>query len=251
MRLPSSLDQLSVDQLDKQYGEPLTEPIERLKGDKTSLPPGMPSRGISPAWLGKEAHEMAPAEARIILSDFGEAFSPSDPKQVKLGKQCCAPRAVLAPEAYLEPEKLISFPYDIWALACAIWPILGLRALFDCTLATCDDITCQQVDILGPLPPEWWKRWDARHKYLDETARPKNDRHVYIPLEQQFGCDIQGQREKDGMGAFGREETIALLAMLRSMLIFRPEERATAAMILKSDWMVTWGLPAYDMYLKA
>ncbi|EGC45698.1 protein kinase [Histoplasma capsulatum var. duboisii H88] len=37
-----------------------------------------------------------------------------------------------------------------------------------------------------------------------------------------------------------REETAAILAMLRTMLMFKPDERATAELVMTSDWMDVW-----------
>ena len=81
IRLPSSLNKLTVEQLYGAFGEPCTERIERLDGQP--LPPGVPRYGTVPAWLGKKSNEIALNEAHILLSDFGEAFSPSNPQQTK------------------------------------------------------------------------------------------------------------------------------------------------------------------------
>ncbi|KAE8310745.1 hypothetical protein BDV41DRAFT_590124 [Aspergillus transmontanensis] len=194
IRLPTSFDRLSVEQLYQKFGEPYTEAVMRLDGKP------LPAR--------KEANEVTLAEAHLLLSDFGEAFSPTDSLQKRRGDQCHAPLSVLPPET----------------LACAIWSIFSSRPLFDATLTTHDDISSQQVDILGPLPLEWWDSWEARHEYLEERGEPTKDRH----------------------GEFDREEMVAILTMLRSMLAFKPEERATAKAVLGSDWMVTWGLPEFE-----
>ena len=244
IRLPSSFDQLSVEQLYEKFGEPCIKSVMRLDGKP--LPPGVPSYGAVPVWLGKKANEIAVAEARLLLSDFGEAFYPSDPQQKRRGDECHAPLPVLPPETLFEPEKPLSFASDIWTLACAIWSILGPRPLFDGTLATHDDISSQQVDILGPLPPEWWDKWEARHEYFEETGQPNKGRFIVPPLEQCFEQEIQALRRRDCMGEFEREEMVALLDMLRPMLAFRPEERATAATVLGSVWMVNWGLPELE-----
>lgn len=244
IRLPSSLNKLTVEQLYGAFGEPCTERIERLDGNP--LPPGVPAYGTVPVWLGKKANEIALDEAHLLLSDFGEAFSPSDPRQARTGDQCCSPLPLLPPEAYFEPDRAISFPADIWTLACAIWSIFSSRPLFDATLATHDDISSQQVDVLGPLPPEWWDGWEARQEYFDDTGRPIKGRFVVPSLEDCFEREIQESRQKNGVGQFGNEETAALLRMLRLMLAFKPEERATAANILDSKWMTTWGLPAFE-----
>ncbi|KAM5480164.1 hypothetical protein MaudMau93_007627 [Microsporum audouinii] len=245
LRLPSNLDQLSIDRLYEKFDKPVTEPI--IRHDREPLPPGVPPLATIPVWLGKPANEISLSEAHLILSDFGEAFSSN---QQRLGSQCRAPTPFLPPEAYFEPEKRISFPIDIWTLACAIWSILGSRALFDSTLATHDDISQQQIDILGELPHKWWNKWEARYKYFDERGKPKKDRYVFPGLEDRFEKHIQEPRREDSMGEFDREETAALLVMFRSMLSFRPEERATIETVLGSDWMVNWGLPEFEKSLE-
>lgn len=216
-----------------------------MRLDGQPLPPGVPSYGVVPAWLGKKANEIIPSEAHVLLSDFGEAFSPSDPQQKRRGDECHVPLPVLPPEAYFEPDKPLSFSADIWTLACAIWSIIGLRSLFDATLAMMDDMSSQQVDILGPLPPEWWDKWEARKEYFEETGEPKKGRFVFSSFEHYFEQDVQTQRQKDGLAAFDEKEKTAILVMLRRMLAFRPEERATANEVLDSDWMRTWVLPEF------
>ncbi|EFR04265.1 CMGC/SRPK protein kinase [Nannizzia gypsea CBS 118893] len=158
LRLPSSLNQLSVEQLYEKFGTPYVEPI--VRHDKDPLPAGVPPHATLPVWLGKWANEIRPTEARLILGDFGEAFFlPLEACQQRLGEQCRSPTAFLPPEAHFEPEKTISFPSDIWTLACAIWSILGFSDLFESMLATSDDISKQQIDILGELPHEWRTAW--------------------------------------------------------------------------------------------
>ena len=121
-----------------------------------------------------------------------------------------------------------------------------MRSLFDATLATLDYMASQQIDILGQLPPEWWEAWEARHKYFEKIEEPKKGRFVYPSLEQSFEKYVQASRQRDGMGCFDDGEKRAILDILRPMLAFKPEERATAEDVLGSDWMVNWGLPAAE-----
>lgn len=190
------------------------------------------------------------SEAHLLLGDFGEAFSPAT--QQRLGEECHAPLPALPPEVLFDPKKPLSFPSDIWTLACAIWSILGMRSLFDDTLATRDDIGSQQVDILGPssFPSEWWGAWEARHKYFDEANQPKKGRTVLPSLERLFQEDIQSVRREEGVGEFNGEEVTAILTMLRAMFVFKPEERATSASLMVSEWMMNWGLPEFDRLQK-
>jgi hypothetical protein len=102
------------------------------------------------------------------------------------------------------------------------------------------------VDILGPVPAEWWDCWEARGEYFDEDGRPVTGRFVFPSLEEIFETDVQAARRKDNMGEFGAEEKEVFLGMLRPMLVFGPEERATAVETLNSLWMREWGLPSVE-----
>lgn len=72
LKVPPSFDQLSPEQLYEEYREPELEPVVHLDGKP--LPPGVPSNGIAPIWLGEASENITLAEARILLSDFGEPF---------------------------------------------------------------------------------------------------------------------------------------------------------------------------------
>lgn len=75
LKVPPNFDQLSPRQLYEKYGVPELDPVVCLDGNP--LPPGVPSHGISPIWLGEASEEITVPDTRIFLTDFGEAFSPS------------------------------------------------------------------------------------------------------------------------------------------------------------------------------
>jgi serine/threonine protein kinase len=77
LKLPPDFDQISPEQLYEKYGAPEFDPVVRLDGNPLPLPPGVPSHGIMPIWLGKASEEISLPETRILLTDFGEAFAPS------------------------------------------------------------------------------------------------------------------------------------------------------------------------------
>lgn len=243
----SNFDHLSVSELYHHFGEPATEIIERE--DEQPLTPGVPTHATEPIRLGKHAREVTFLEARLILSDFGEAFSPLHRTEPKLGKDCTSPRYCLPPEAYFEPQTPISSAADIWTLACAIWDIICGRQLFSSFFGKSDEITCQQMDHLGPLPPEWWAKWEAKDKYFDEFMHPKDGRESGLPIREFFFEQMektQEKRDKYSSVEMSRQEMNALLEMLETMLTYRPELRATMPTILKSEWMVNWGSRSYE-----
>ncbi|KKZ61738.1 hypothetical protein EMCG_03767 [[Emmonsia] crescens] len=237
-------DALSVEQVYERFNGPQTQDIVRVDGKP--LLPNAPPHATLAVWIGKTAHDISPSEARLVLSDFGEAFSPATEK--RRGDEYHAPLTVVAPEVLFRPETPISFAVDIWALACVIWSIFGTRPIFDGTLATWDDIAAQQVDIFGysSVPREWWDGWEERHRYFDKAGQPNAGRSVFPSLESSFEEDVQAMRRGDDMADFGSEETIAIFAMLRGMLVFRPEERATAEDVMGCKWMKSWGLPELE-----
>ncbi|SPO05564.1 uncharacterized protein DNG_08251 [Cephalotrichum gorgonifer] len=76
------------------------------------------------------------------------------------------------------------FPSDIWRLACTAWAILGQRPFQDSFLLGPDDATSDQVDALGPLPPEWWEKWEARSKKFTEGGQTKEGRYPWTFNQQ-------------------------------------------------------------------
>jgi serine/threonine protein kinase len=237
--LPADFDQLSIEELYEKYGSPASEPVIRFDGQP--LESSVPSSVVPPIWLGKASEEFSLPESRVLLSDFGEAYRPS----TEYRYNSHAPMSFVPPEARFESECGLSFSADIWTLACSIWIILGQRPLFEDILATPDDITAEQIDTRGNLPPRWWEKWAARHKYFDESGKPNQGRQVRS-WEDRFEKHIQLPRQQAGIQGFDLEERAAVMNMLRSMLSFEPEKRPTAQDIVKCEWMERWAIPDFN-----
>lgn len=250
MKLSSTFDQLSVQQLYKKYGEPETVTITRRDGNPLPLNNNIPSEVVLPLYLGKDAEEFSLSDTRVLLSDFGESFSPAVNNSIRLGKDCHTPLAFRAPEAQFEPHASLTYSSDIWSLATAIWEIIGMKAIFSTEYADINRVISQHIDLLGPLPSGWWERWEQKDQFFADDGQPKN-RYVWPPIDQAFEDSVQKYRRMDGMGEFDRKETDAILDLMRRMLAFRPEERPTAEEVLKSEWMVKWVLPDVNRSLKA
>ncbi|KOC13230.1 hypothetical protein AFLA70_57g003811 [Aspergillus flavus AF70] len=110
LRLPAALDRLSIKELYHRYGMPTTEPVVRL--DSRPLQPNVPSTAILPMWLGKPCEELSASEVQLLLTDFGEAYSPSTENRCEIR----TPLAFAPPEARFEPERSLSFSSDIGQL---------------------------------------------------------------------------------------------------------------------------------------
>ncbi|KAK1994723.1 kinase domain-containing protein, partial [Colletotrichum falcatum] len=247
VKLPSTFDELSIGQFREKFGQPETVLINRIDGGP--LPPNIPPRAVIPLYLGKKAQEFTLADARgLVLNDFGEAFAPA--MEQRLGKGCNTPIAKRAPEALFEPDMPLSYPSDIWSLGTAIWEILGMKFIFS-ESETPGEIVAQQIDVLGPqhFPSNWRTHWEqpsAEERVMDDgiPRRPTGRREAWPPLEEAFDQFVQKYRKKrETAGVFGKEEAHAILALMRGMLKFRPEERLTIDEVLGSEWMVKWALP--------
>ncbi|KAI1427203.1 kinase-like domain-containing protein [Xylaria sp. FL1777] len=246
LQLPSSLNDLSVKQLYAKFGAPRREPICRTDGKPIPVS-GVPSYAVSPAQLGIASDKVALSDAKLLLSDFGVAFRPSD-------KSCFeshTPLRMRAPEAFFEPTTPLSFPSDIWSLGCAIFELLGHRSLIDSSLAPPDEITAQQVYLQGLMPSEWLNRWEERSKWFDDAGRPLVNECDVWSWNRRFDEWLQELRQHWGLETIGEEEKAALLDLLRWMLSWKPEERPSAEEVLDTVWMKKWAMPAYEQGRKA
>ncbi|KAK3296636.1 kinase domain-containing protein [Chaetomium fimeti] len=247
-RLPRQPNQLSIAQFYDEHGKPETIPITRRDGNP--LPPNIPPTAVAPLNLAadKRAHEFSlGTDTQILLSDFGEAHAPaSEPRP---GRDCHTPLGSRPPEARFEPDAPLSYPADVWGLAITMWEIVGMKAIFSNEFTTADEVTAQQVDVLGygGMPLGWWERWEGRGRFFGEDKRPQGRKEVRPALEDAFEEFVQKYRRKRAeVGVFGEEETAAIVDLMRKMLAFRPEERPTADEVLKSEWMVKWVLPDFE-----
>ncbi|KAF1846305.1 kinase-like protein [Cucurbitaria berberidis CBS 394.84] len=247
VKLPSTFDELSVQEFREKFGEPDTVPITRV--DEKPLTSNVPAQAVVPLYLGKKAQDFILADAHgLILSDFGEAFSPAT--EQRLGRDCNIPLAKRAPEALFDPNEPLSYPSDIWSLGTAIWEILGMKFIFS-ESETQDEIVAQQIDVLGShnFPKNWGEQWERLSEEGNDgndaiPRQPVGDRETWPSLEDAFEEFVQKYRRKrEAAGTFEDEETRAILHLIRGMLKFQPEERLTIEEVLRSEWMVKWALP--------
>lgn len=247
LQLPYSLHNLSVEELYTKFGAPEPEPIIRLDSKPTSIAYGVPSHAVPPVWLGIASDEISLGEARLLLSDFGVAFRPSDMSRF----ESYTPLVIRPPEALFEPAEPLSLASDIWSLGCTIFELLAHRSLIDGILTPQDEITAQQVHLQGPLPSEWWDKWEQRSKWFDEAGRPLSNKRDIWTWDRRFEQWIQEPRQSCGMGFIDEEEKTALSELLQWMLAWRAGDRPSAEEVLDTAWMKRWALPAYQEGRKA
>ncbi|KAF2227267.1 protein kinase [Elsinoe ampelina] len=245
--LPSSLDHMTISAFREKYGEPETEQVRRRDGQP--LTENVPAKAVIPLNLGKRADQYTTTDAAgLMLSDFGEAFRPSN--EQRLGRDCHVPLLKRAPETFFEPDEPLSFGSDIWSLGVAIWDLVAMKTLF-AEMEPPDEIVAEQIEVLGAdgFPKEWQEKFDSPvvlgvGEGQAFPRRPGGEREVWPTLEEAFESSVQNYRKDEkNIGLIGVEEKEAILRLLRRMLVFKPNERISASEVLASEWMVKWALP--------
>jgi hypothetical protein len=213
-RLP--INSLSVEELYARIAPPMPQPVVRTDGRPYSVKPGVPSHVNLPVWLGEEDVNITLNEAMLLLSDFGTAFRPSD-RSTFVSQ---TPRSIRPPEALFEPTIPLSFGSDIWSLGCIIFEMFAHSSLIDGILVTQDKITAQQVALQGPMPEEWWLRWEDKSKWFDATGKMNvlGESEGFGSWEQRFEDSIQNARRDHGYPTMTDEEKAELMGLLRYML---------------------------------
>lgn len=240
-RLPSTIDDLTTDQLYEKYNPPETWSEEAKRLDGLPLDPWVPTHGIAGIYMGCESEEISLAESRIIVNDYSESFQPAFNSEVTSH----TPLVLRPPEMFQGTGALASFPADIWSLACTVFGVMGQHLLFDTLCPSTDRILEEHVDALGRLPEEWWASWENRDKIFDDQAQSVKGNPRWS-LEDRLERYIQEPRREYGMAEMDDEEKQAFLELMRSMLKFRPEDRASAQQVLESKWMRVWARPAFE-----
>jgi len=190
--------------------------------------------------MGIPTEDVTFQDVHVMLTDFGVAFRPSEKERL----QANTPIDIRPPETRFDQSTPLTPASYIWSLACAIWNMVAQRPLFGEILATPDMITSQQVNALGPLPRDWWDKWDSKLEFFTQDGLPIES-HRPPTWEHRFERDIQEPRRENGLGVLDAKEAGAFASMLRSMLAYKPGNRSTAKQILETEWMKEFALPEY------
>jgi serine/threonine protein kinase len=203
----------------------------------------VPTHGAVPIWLGEASHTVSLADSRIFLTEFSESFQPA----VDIRQFSHTPFMLRSPEILLESTAQVSFPAEIWSLACAVFSLMGQEHLFGSWFPSKDRILAEHVDALGHLPQKWWESWTDRIQYFNSSDQlHRVDGSPRRLLEDRVEYAIQEPRKESGMAEMDKEEKQAFLALMSSMLAYRPDDRISAQQVLESSWVQRWAKPALE-----
>ncbi|KAI1946096.1 hypothetical protein LOZ57_003847 [Ophidiomyces ophidiicola] len=229
LSLPPDMQNMTRKELYAKVGQPTIQPVRRQ--DKAPLENGVPSNVVVPAWLGGASDELTLADSLIQIADFGEAFSPQRENH------------------YPGISEPLSFPGDIWTLGCIIWELFGSTPPFQSLFGTMAQVLKEHVEMIGKLPDPWWSQWEARSDLFDDDGTKNVKEHLqqyYINSSWGWDQRLEMQnnfRVREGFATLLPEEDQAFNKMLRLMLVFEPQKRATIEEVEQSEWMQKWGLP--------
>ncbi|KAI0450974.1 kinase-like domain-containing protein [Xylaria acuta] len=203
----------------------------------------------------------------IVITDFGESFLTSSAKQ-----STGIPTSYAAPEIlFCQP---VGITVDIWSLACTFYEIRTSQSLFGGSFygSTFERVIYELEVLLGPLPNPYRKVWDdegcegpdnivkviedqgsavemaatcslasidcARRDITDDTrydevfqAMLGKERVQYPP------CIGEGIDKAPIEYRYEDEEVRDLADLLRKMLQYHPENRISAEVIKKHQWL--------------
>ncbi|KAF1821305.1 non-specific serine/threonine protein kinase [Dissoconium aciculare CBS 342.82] len=159
-----------------------------------------------------------------VLCDFGET---------RLGLLHKGP---IQSDLYRAPEVLFDMEWttsvDIWSVATLAWDLFENRQLFHALNAknqtSATRHIAETVAYLGCPPLEYIQRSPITSKVFDERGSWRGAGNTSIPpiTLEQAEIVLEGRSKEE------------FLAFIRSMLKWLPEERLTAADLLKHSWMI-------------
>ncbi|KAK0753669.1 kinase-like domain-containing protein [Schizothecium vesticola] len=224
-------------------GEPRKNPVLDPAGQENTTRTA-PRYLVYPVdWSSINTDDFISKSAQLI--DFGESFTTVSPPE-DLG----TPGPYRSLELILDP-RVFGIHSDLWALGCTLFEIRTGRKLIESFEDEDDGYLDAMCQILGKFPEPWWSNWQGRVGiYKDEAD--ENGRAVpvkeYPPEERNFhpsvAHDAKSILDRLGPGVWyelGRwfhaeiegEESRLFADLLKRLVVYRPEDRMSAAEVLR------------------
>jgi serine/threonine protein kinase len=199
---------------------------------------------------------LALADTSIHVIDFGSAAFDNEYHM-----------PVVTTRLYRAPEVVLQLPWghpcDMWSLGCMLFELyVGEAPLF----STDDDLEHLHMmeNTLGPFPPAMVKgshrntRLKGLPQFFDRHGAvqlPKRAAEIHRPRVRRrtsvshLKVDRPAKRLEEWVPA-NADADADLLALLRTMLVLAPEDRATAAAALRQPFCAGFSEQRYAAYMK-
>ncbi|CAI0642147.1 unnamed protein product [Colletotrichum noveboracense] len=242
---PPDLSGMTTEELYRKYGEPFVAMTERHDGNP--VPRGVPPYIVPEIWFGDRSTELELCNAKITLTDLGEAWRPALRSRYLLN----IPDKYCGPEAnFAEKENIpLGFPSDVWSLGVGIFELFG-GSLFEAS-SDPDDMLEDMINALGKPPQRWWELWEAKEDFFNGREEWDENGHspqiTHVLLEERLRVWV----ERYQRGSMTTEEIGDLHELVKQILQWEPEDRPTADELLRGGWMKKWGLPALQAMYEA
>ncbi|KAI1331526.1 kinase-like domain-containing protein [Xylariaceae sp. FL0255] len=251
------LDQEEIDKLDK---DQMNELIKEPEAWEVETKSGKDPRPIGPEYLVMIAGDWCQKFTTndVMISDFGESFHMSDPREW-----------IGIPETYGPPECLFRLPInlsaDLWSLACTLYSLRTRSELFGHGWhGDTPEMVSEMELLLGPLPQPyratWYREGFGNADLETENISPDESEPVStrsldeMKSEWKLNKEISGydqtlealvgeQRthcfpDQDSVDwQISREEVIEFTDLLKRLLKYTPGERGSAETILGHAWL--------------
>lgn len=157
----------------------------------------------------------------------------------------------LPPEILLEEANSIGPACDLWALGCTLFEIRQQIPLFYMIFDE-DELLAEMVRFLGKLPERWWRKWEAKGEFFDESGRwlgdgdeeaMDGDEKEVWSLEAALSKPVEIIQPGPGENGTRRralvtpsEEQRLLADLLYKLLQYEPGKRIGAEEVLGHEW---------------
>ncbi|EFR02619.1 serine/threonine protein kinase [Nannizzia gypsea CBS 118893] len=239
LRLPEDTRRITdTATINQRFGSSFREPIVRR--DRLPLEVGVPTHVVGLASLFVRSDEITDSHLPILLSDFTSSYCPSKTRQI-LSRTL---PHIVPPEAFFidkhNEKETLSFPSEIWTLACTVFDIFGSGGPFS---VMGGGILQDQACALGKFPEPWWSQWEERAEFFIEDGTSIEFPNSRDRIEDRYDWFVTATRRRYEMAYPEEDEKKAFLEMIRPMLRYVPSERASIQDVIDSEWMQEWALP--------
>ena len=163
----------------------------------------------------------------VLIVDFGEAFFKDN-----------VPKGLGTPVSFAGPEMLFGYPpsyaVDLWALGCLIFEIHTFRVLIPTAFGSSMEALAIAIETVGALPEEWQDSYCDKDNPLE--ANP-GEKHRFFDNQIQRARALDSQMFEQ-MPGLSKDQQVTFLQLLKSILVFEPSHRLSAAEIVKHPWFI-------------